>query len=255
MRIEVLGCSGGVGPDLRTTSLLVDDQLLIDAGSGVGDLSQGRMARISQVFLTHSHLDHICGLPFMADNLAGMQRTPVDVYAIPATLDALRKHVFNWVIWPDFTELPNKQNPVLQFKELNIGSAVETLTHLRVSAFPVSHTVPAVGYSLAGENGTFAFSGDTAVSDSLWKHLNALPRLNSLMIEVTYPDEELDLAVTAGHFTPSLLAEQLGKLRHHPRLLLTHHKPGAEVRIQAQCRTALEGWDCQFLKRGDVLFV
>ena len=59
MQIRILGCSGGVSANLRTTSLLVDGDVLIDAGTGVGDLSLEEMSRIQHVFLTHSHLDHI----------------------------------------------------------------------------------------------------------------------------------------------------------------------------------------------------
>ncbi len=255
MRIEVLGCSGGVGPELRTTSLLIDDQVLLDAGSGVGDLSLGQMGRISQVFLTHSHLDHVCGLAFMADNLFDLQRNPVQVHAIAATLDALQKHIFNWVIWPDFTQLPNKQNPVLAFNEIHPGIAVDAPGHLKLTAFNVTHAVPAVGYSLVADAGVFAYTGDTAASEPLWKSLNALPRLDCLMIEIAFADEDAELAAVSGHFTPALLALQLAALRHHPKLLLTHHKPGAEERIHGQCQTALAGWDYRHLRRGDVLFV
>src|SRR5205085_8090338 len=86
MRIKVLGCSGGVGPGLRTTSLLIDDEILIDAGTGVGELSLAQMRRIGNIFLTHSHLDHVCGLAFMADNLFDLIDRPVQVHATPETL-------------------------------------------------------------------------------------------------------------------------------------------------------------------------
>ena len=46
MQIRILGCSGGIGPGLRTTSLLVDGTLLIDAGTGVGDLPAAELAAI-----------------------------------------------------------------------------------------------------------------------------------------------------------------------------------------------------------------
>lgn len=251
MRISVLGCSGGVGPGLRTTSLLVNDEMLIDAGSGVGDLSLEQMRRIGHIFLTHSHLDHICGLAFMADNLFDLIERPIQVHATAETLDALRRHIFNWVIWPDFSELPDKHNPLLVFRELQPQAPVDLGQGCRITAFPVLHTVPAVGYSLESPNGVFAFSGDTTTCEPLWDSLNALPRLDRLMIEIAFPDEQAELGLASRHFTPALLGRELRRLRHRPELLLTHHKPGCEALIERQCREALEGWRYRHLHRGD----
>ena len=65
MRIEVLGCSGGIGDDRHSTSFLIDDDILLDAGSGAMRLTRAAMARIDHVFITHSHLDHILSLPLL----------------------------------------------------------------------------------------------------------------------------------------------------------------------------------------------
>ena len=111
--------------------------------------------------------------------------------------------------------------------------------------------MPAVGYSLEGATGTFAFSGDTRRSDSLWAALNALPRLDLLMIEVAFADEQAEIGRVAGHYTPAQLGQDLARLRHRPELLLTHHQPGAEEVIEAQCRRALAGWRYRHLRSGD----
>jgi ribonuclease BN (tRNA processing enzyme) len=252
MQLNVLGCSGGVGPGLRTTSLLVDEEILIDAGSGVGDLSLEQMRRIGHIFLTHSHLDHVCGLAFMADNLFDLVERPIQVHATAETLDALRQHIFNWVIWPDFSELPDKHNPLIVFHEIAHGQTVD-LGGRRISAFPVLHTVPAVGYAVQTDTGVFAFSGDTTAYPPLWQYLNGLPRLDKLMIEIAFPDEQAALGQASRHFTPALLGRELANLRHRPELLLTHHKPGQEAIIESQCRTALQGWRYRHLKRGDIV--
>jgi ribonuclease BN (tRNA processing enzyme) len=238
MRIKVLGCSGGVGPGLRTTGLLVDDEILIDAGTGVGDLSLAQMGRITDVLLTHSHLDHVCGLAFMADNLFGLIERPLHVHASAETVTALQDHLFNWKLWPDFTRLPDAEHP---------------LGNLKVTPFEVLHTVPAVGYLIDSGEGVFAFSGDTYADDRLWDFLNAQPRLDRLMIEIAFPDEDAELGQIARHFTPGLLGRELAKLRHRPKLFLTHHKPGTERAIEQQCLTALAGWDYSHLKRGDII--
>lgn len=252
MRIKVLGCSGGVGPGLRTTSLLVNDELLIDAGTGVCDLSLAQMRRIGDVFITHSHLDHVCGLAFMADNLFDLIDRPMRVHATAETLATLREHLFNWKLWPDFSKLPDEQHPLLTWHEVRTGEPNRVNGHT-LTAFPVLHTVPGVGYALEGKEGTFAFSGDTYATDDLWNALNALPRLDKLMIEIAFTNDDDELAKVSRHFTPALLGSELKKLKHRPKLYLTHHKPGCEADIEKETRVALQGHDYHHLRRGDVI--
>jgi len=252
MQIKVLGCSGGVGPGLRTTSLLVNGCVLVDAGTGACDLDLDGMAGLSDVFLTHSHLDHVVGVAFIADNRFACQAPPLALRAPAATLAALRTHLFNWVLWPDFTELLCRDAPVLQPQSLEIGVPVE-LPGLQVTAFPVLHTVPAVGYALQGAERCFAFTGDTYADPAMWQALNALPRLDALMIEVAYADELAEVGRLSRHLTPTRLAQQLAELRHRPQLLLSHPKPGQQAVIEAQCRPLLAGWDYRHLQRGDVI--
>ncbi|MCI0750174.1 MAG: 3',5'-cyclic-nucleotide phosphodiesterase [Nevskiales bacterium] len=252
MHITVLGCSGGVGPGLRTTSLLINDDVLIDAGTGTGDLSLAQMCRITDAFITHSHLDHVCGLAFMADNRLGLIDRSLRVHAIPETLNALREHLFNWTLWPDFSRLPDEKNPLLTWHEVRAGEAIHADGYT-LTAFKVLHTVPAVGYVLENRDGILAFSGDTGACDELWSALNALPRLDRLIIEVAFANEDERLAQDSRHFTPRRLGQELQHLKHRPQLYLTHHKPGCEAIIEAECRTALAGRDYRHLHRGDVL--
>jgi ribonuclease BN (tRNA processing enzyme) len=228
MRIKVLGCSGGVGPGLRTTSLLVNDEVLIDAGTGVCDLSLAQMGRITDVFITHSHLDHVCGLAFMADNLFDLIDRPLKVHATAETLGTLRDHLFNWKLWPDFSKLPDEKNPLVTWHEVKIGQSDRVNGHT-LTAFQVLHTVAAVGYALEGKEGTFAFTGDTYANENLWNALNALKRLDKLMIEVAFTNDDEELAKVSRHFTPAVLGAELKKLKHRPKLYLTHHKPGCEA--------------------------
>jgi len=255
MRIKILGCSGGVGPGLRTTSLLIDDELLIDAGTGVGDLALSQMRRIQHVVLTHSHLDHVCGLAFMADNLFDLIDAPIEVHGRPETLQAVQDHIFNWKIWPDFSKLPSPEHPLIRWSRMAPGQSLDFGGGRSVHSFEVLHTVPAVGLVVQCKTGTFAFSGDTYATDKLWDALNQLPRLDMLMIEIAFPDEEGVLAATSKHFTPGLLGAELAKLRHRPQLLLTHHKPGSEGLIQRQCVDALVGWDYHHLEAGEIFML
>lgn len=255
MQIKVLGCSGGIGPGLRTTSLLINDEVLIDAGTGVGDLSLDQQCKISHIFLTHSHLDHICGLAFMADNLFDLIERPIEVKATAETLAAVRDHIFNWKIWPDFSKLPSEESPLIRFGEIQVDTVIKLDNNIKLKPFAVLHTVPAIGYAVEGARGTFAFSGDTYANENLWDSLNALERLDKLMIEIAFPDEEDQLAFVSKHFTPTLLGHELKKLKHRPEVFLTHHKPGCEQIIEKQCRVALKGWTYHHLRRGDVITI
>ena len=185
MRIKILGCSGGIGAELRTTSLLVDRDILIDAGTGIGDLTLDEMRHIRHVFLTHSHLDHTSGLPLLLDTIFDHLKTPLTVYGRAETLEAVRKHIFNWIMWPDFAELPDKQKPVLLYKPLKLG-ARESLDGRNLHMVEVNHTVPGAGYIIEREGKVFAFSGDTYTNDSFWAAVNAYPRVDALMVETAF---------------------------------------------------------------------
>lgn len=161
MKVRILGCSGGVGgAHLRTTSMLVDSDILIDAGTGVADLALADLAAIDHVFITHSHLDHIAALPLMIDSVADLRERPLTIHATDATLDSLRRHIFNWVIWPDFSEISIRQSPVMCYEALRVGQRIQLGTRT-ITAIPAEHTVPAVGYQLDSGAGSLVFTGDT----------------------------------------------------------------------------------------------
>ena len=124
MKIRVLGCSGAIAKDCRTTSFLLDGDVLIDAGTGVGDLTLDEMRRIDHVFLTHSHLDHVAALPLMVDSVASMRTQPLIVHAQAGTIDALKNHIFNNVIWPDFSVIPTIAAPFISFHAITVGETI-----------------------------------------------------------------------------------------------------------------------------------
>jgi ribonuclease BN (tRNA processing enzyme) len=188
----------------------------------------------------------------MADNLFDLIDHPLRVHATAPTLKTIREHLFNWTLWPDFSALPDEKNPLLTWHEVVVGTPDKVNGHT-LTAFHVLHTVPGVGYSLESTKGTFAFSGDTYACATLWEGLNRLRRLDQLMIEVAFTNEDDELARVARHFTPTLLGQELKKLKHKPRLYLTHHKPGSEEEIEQECKVALAGHKYQHLRRGDVI--
>lgn len=227
MKLTVLGCSGGIARDARTTALLLDDDILIDAGSGVGDLELAQLRRIDHAFLTHSHLDHVTALPLLLDTVGADRDGPVTVHAQEATLEALRRHVFNDVMWPDFSRIPSPGQPFLRYQPLAAGAEWSQGAR-RIRSIPVNHVVPAVGYLMSGPSGSVAFSGDTTVTDEFWQVLNACPDLRHVIIETSFLDEEHELARVSRHLCPSMLAGELRKLKAGPQVHITHLMPGHE---------------------------
>lgn len=247
MQVRVLGCGGGVQQGIRTTALLVDDDLLLDAGSGIGELSSAEMVGIRRVYLSHSHLDHVAFLPFLLDRLIDQGiAEPVCVYGRAETLEALRAHIFNGVIWPDFTVLPTPENPVVELVPMAAG-ATHHMGDRMITMLESRHAVPAAGYCVDDGQLALAFSGDCTTNERLWAGLNAQPRLDHLIVEVALPNERETLARAAGHYTPARLATDLALLEHDPTIWITHLTPGHEEQILAQCRAAIPNRAIQLL--------
>jgi ribonuclease BN (tRNA processing enzyme) len=233
MRLKVLGCSGGIGGPLRTTSFLLDDDTLIDAGTGVGDLEMDALAKIDHIFVTHSHLDHVTSIPFLLDTVGWMRSKPITVYAIEPVIEILRQHLFNWKLWPDFTQIPDARSPFLRYATVQVGQPVALPGGRRVTPLPANHVVPAVGYHLDSGRASLVFTGDTTVNDPLWRVVNRIENLKTLIIETAFRNGEKDLAVASKHLCPSMLAEELQKLTRPAEVFITHLKPG-EVEVTMQ---------------------
>ena len=244
-RFRVLGCSGGIGARARTTSFLLDDDILIDAGTGVEDLSVDELAAIDRVFLTHSHLDHIAALPLLVDSVGALRKRPIVVHALPETIAALKDHIFNWVIWPDFTEIPHYERPWMRFEPLTVGQTVDVGGQRRVRSLAASHTVPALAFHLFNDAASLVFSGDTGPNDEFWHQINGIQDLRYLIIETAFANKEQDLAVTARHLFPIQLAEELAKLQRDPQVLITHLKPSDRDLIARE----ISAWAGRFAPR------
>lgn len=227
MKVRVLGCDGGIGGrQLRTTSLLVDNDVLVDCGTGVAELSIAELAQIDHVFLTHSHMDHIACLPLLIDTVGDMRNRPLIVHCLPETVEILREHVFNWSIWPDFTAIPDAAPPFLMFETIDTGASIVLDGQRRFASLPVNHAVPAVGYQIDSGKNSLVFSGDTGPCRPFWDAVNAIPNLQALLIETAFSNRERQLAESSRHLCPSMLREELRYLQSRPDLFITHLKPG-----------------------------
>lgn len=233
MQIKILGCSGGIGGGMRTTSMLVDEDILIDVGSGVGDLSLEALQKIDHVFITHTHMDHIAFLPLLLDTVMGLRTKAITLHASAQVIKILKKHIFNWLIWPNFNLIPNPENPLLIYKEMNLGGTVH-LNERVITALHANHTVPAVGYQINSGEASLVFTGDTAGCKEFWGEVNQINNLKYLIIETAFSNAEAALALESKHLCPATLAKELAYLNSQPAVYITHLKPGEDVKIMEE---------------------
>lgn len=252
MKLTILGCGGGIGSGRHTTCFLLNDDVLIDAGTGITALSLEQLARIDHVFLTHSHLDHVLGLPLLIDAVGDRRSGPVTVHALPDTLEILAQHVFNWKLWPDFREIPDATAPWLRFERMSLGSEVK-LAGGAISSLPAHHTVPACGYRLSSGGRSLVFTGDTTRSEALMHTLNEMTDLSDLIIETSFENGLRDIAVASMHHWPESLAQELKHLKINPRIWITHLKPGNEASILDELRHNIPGREIAPLAQGQVI--
>ena len=252
MKIKILGCSGGIGSGRHTTCLMVDDDILIDAGSGITTLSLEQLEAVEHVFITHAHLDHVLGLPLLLDSVGDRRGRPVKVHALPEVLEVLSAHLFNWHLWPDFRAIPTIDSPWMEFEPLPPGDQLE-LGGRTFSVLPARHIVPACGVRISVASGSLAFTGDTMQSDALVEALNAIPDLRHLIIETSFENELAEIARVSMHHWPDSLAAELKRLSVRPEVWITHLKPGNETPIMEELTAAAPEWNLQALQQGQVI--
>jgi ribonuclease BN (tRNA processing enzyme) len=223
--------AGGSGHRLETTSFLVNETILLDAGTGVGILSLNELQQIRHILVTHSHLDHVASIAFMADSLFETTTTPILVHTSEETIAALKTHLFNNILWPDFTTLVNPLGiKVIEFVPFSSDAPI-TIDGLSIEMIPVSHTVPAVGYRIESGTHSFAYTGDTMTNDTFWEAINRHQKLDMLITECAFPVEMKEIAALSKHYDPDTLAADLNKLEIKTKVFLTHFKPGKEETI------------------------
>lgn len=233
MKVKVLGCSGAELPGYNAPAFLIDGRVLFDAGTIGTSLGESQQWEVRHILITHAHLDHIKAIPFLADNIVIKQRKhSVTIYGTRETLKTLRDNLLNDKLWPDFTKISASIDPVLKLKTIVTGRPF-IANGYSVTAYPVSHTVPAVGYILRDSAGrTLLYTGDTGPTQKIW---TSPERINVMIIEVSFPDSMEELAVKTGHLTPGLLGIEIDKMTHVPeKILITHIKPQYMERIKKE---------------------
>ena len=251
MELRVIGCHGGETPKHRTSAFVLDDRLAIDAGSLTSGMDLKAQFALEACLVSHAHLDHIRDLATIADNRAQNGCPPLVVAGTKQTIGILKKHFFNGLLWPDFTQIPDARRPTIVYLVLKPEVAT-VVAGFKVRAVMVSHTIETCAFIVEGKEGSIAYSGDTGPTERLWKVLNATPNLKAMLMEVSFPNDEQKVATISGHHTPQTLGPELKKLKivKDLRFLLYHIKPSFQARVEREC-ARLKGVNLTVLALGD----
>lgn len=253
MKVKVLGASGAEFPGFHPPGFLIDGKILFDAGTIGASLKGDDQWKIRYVAITHAHLDHIRGIPFLADNiLIQNKKHNVTVIGIASALKALKKNLLNKKVWPDFTKIPSPDKPVLKFMEIKPNQTI-SINGYRLTAFKVVHSIPAVAYLLEDMQGRrLLYSGDTGPTYNLWK-MTCCKRIHRAIIETSFPNNMIELALKTGHLTPSLLKKEIDKMEMIPdKILITHPKPQHLKTIMSEIKK-LRIPNIKILKDGELI--
>lgn len=258
MRFKVLGCSGSRLPGHGLTSYCINETILLDAGAVCGYMDIEGQERITDILVSHANLDHTKDLAFLADNIVGAvhagRKEPVRVLSRPPVLQALRDHLFNENIWPDFTKIPSPERPTLVFEPVEVGVPFR-VGGLNVVAFAVPHSAGSTGYALYGDDPAehVVVTGDTGPNGGWTTIVNELPfEAANLIVECSFPNELEKLALASDHLTPRLLRKKLDRLATKPVVYVTHLKALYSRQIQEELHTELVGHKYYLPRKGVV---
>jgi cAMP phosphodiesterase len=254
MRFRVLGCSGGQIPGHNLSAYILNERLLVDAGSIATTIDVEAQCRIENILLTHVHLDHVVGLAHLAENLFGRTRKTVKIWAVADVITAIKATFFNNSLWPDFTEItsPDQPVPVMTFEPIPEEVRI-SVADVHLIAVRVNHIVPSTAFFIQNKDKTFLHVGDTGPTEKVWKVAKKYSDLCAIVLECSFPNRLQPLADLSGHLTPQTLKTELDKLnRPSIPVFVTHMKPQYREEIMREIQ-AINGYQLRVLEDGDVL--
>jgi len=212
MKIQLLPSSfesdGAASQRQHLSCIIVDDTVAFDAGSLALACSDDQRKTIRDVVISHVHLDHIAGLPFFIDDLYSTLSEPIRVHSTAEMITALERDIFNWTIYPRFSELSNSNGPVLEYKAFEAGREFRA-AHLKIMPIAVNHGVQSFGFVVSDGDKSLGITGDTAHTGEIWTQFSRIDNLSAVLVECAFPDDLGELAEKSHHMTPVLLGREL----------------------------------------------
>lgn len=230
MLVRIIGGHGGVSPGYRATSYLIDGKLLLDAGSVASGIQIDEQVLIDNILVSHSHLDHISDLAFLADNCFGLKGRPFEIWTDKSVRESIMKHLLNDEIWPDFTKLPTKKDPTLHFNDTSSEKSFMLADH-KITPVKVNHPAGGHGFIIEKNNKTVIFTQDTGPTDRIWELAKDIKNLKAIFTEVSFPNSLQQVADDSFHHTPKSIAVEIGKMPEDVPVFLGHLKPNYQKQL------------------------
>jgi ribonuclease BN (tRNA processing enzyme) len=224
MKVRILGSSVNDAARRQfVSSYLVNGTVAVDAGClGFHGTPQEQEA-VRHVFITHCHADHIGSLPIFIENAWTPSDSCPEVYGLRETLDAVQKHVFNDVIWPDFVALSTRMPPFLRLCTVQPEVPVEA-DGLRITPVPVNHVVPTLAYVVSDGRTAVIFAGDSGPTTRLWEVARQTAGLRAVFLEASFPNSLQGLADVSLHLTAKTFSQEFAKIPSGVKVVATHIK-------------------------------
>jgi len=249
VKLKILGCFGGSTQDMLPATFLFNDEVAFDTGALTHTLPVAEQARVTDVFLTHSHFDHLATLPYLLDNIFSIVMKPVQVRGPAETIASLKDHLFNGVLWPDFSQISNGTTTLVEMTPMAAGATVQA-GGLSITAFPMEHTVPCHGYLVQSGQSAVILCGDTSSTRCLEPILPMPRNLKAVLLEASFPNGEDKTARLSKHLSTDGFAREVRRIPDDVEVLVTHRKPEFADRIAAEI-TALGMEQVTIIEQGD----
>lgn len=253
MIVRIVGGHGGVSPGFRATSYLIDGKLLIDAGAVASGMTIDEQVLIDNILISHSHLDHICELAFLADNCFGMKGQPFEIHTSEVVKKNVMTHLLNDEIWPNFTIIPTVEDPTLRFNVIEANKAIE-IGPYKVVMIPVNHPAGGHGFIIEKDNKSIVFTQDTGPTELIWQEACKLDNLRAIFTEVSFPNRMDNVAKLSFHHTPHTIQEEIVKMPKEVPIFLGHLKPNFQAELSQEI-DALGNERVSLLSSDDVSYV
>jgi ribonuclease Z len=195
--------------------------ILIDCGGDVfSSMLRSHLGtdRISDLFISHAHIDHIGSLPSLLESFRlGGRRSPLAIWALPEVMAVARGliQVFAFELTLDHWSYE------ISFHEVRHGESI-TLAGVPASVVSMDHSVPTLGLRLELTGGVLAYTADTQPNSHITNQLGR--GASTLITECTFLQSYQNLARSSKHLT----AHESGELATAcaaKRLVLVHLGP------------------------------
>jgi len=253
--IKVLGAYGTRLKGFGTSAFYINDKNILDAGNLLNTLGE-ESAKIENIWLTHSHLDHISDIAYILDNYFSDRTKTLNIIGLPQTIESLKKHFFNNHIWPDFSKITMSDSNEMSMKytELEFGVEYEIGKDEYIEAFETDHTIPSCGYIIKKGGSSILITADTYSLDNAIEILNSRLDISTMVLECSFPSDMQELAKESKHLTPKLLFEMISKVKRDDiELYINHIKPLFLTRIVSDIKKEKGKWEPKILKDGDII--